>query len=127
MTITPVPSVSDHPEPVTGSMPRDLPSGTVTFLFTDIEGSTRLLQQLGDVAYGVALSDHRDALRDAFRGHGGAEVDTQGDAFFYAFPTAPAAVTAAVVAQQALASGPIRVRMGLHTGTPTLTDEGYVG
>src|SRR3954454_12053773 len=106
MTITPVPSVSDDPEPVTGRMPRDLPSGTVTFLFTDIEGSTRLLQQLGDAAYGVALSEHRDALRDAFRGHGAAEVDTQGDASFYAFPTAPAAVTAAVVAQRALASGP---------------------
>jgi predicted ATPase/class 3 adenylate cyclase len=105
----------------------DLPSGTVTFLFTDIEGSTRLLHELGDTAYGVALSDHRDALRGAFARHGGAEVDTQGDAFFYAFPAAPAAVTGALEAQQALADGPIRVRMGLHTGTPTLTEEGYVG
>jgi class 3 adenylate cyclase len=60
---------------------RVLPSGTVTFLFTDIEGSTRLLSELGD-AYADALADHREALRDAFSAHGGVEVDTQGDAFF---------------------------------------------
>ena len=69
-----------------------LPAGTVTFLFTDIEGSTRLLHELGDDAYAHALAEHRRALREAFARHGGVEVDTQGDAFFYAFPTAPGAV-----------------------------------
>jgi predicted ATPase/class 3 adenylate cyclase len=109
-------------------MNRDqLPAGTVTFLFTDVEGSTRLLHELGNEAYGAALLEHRKALRDAFAEEGGVEVDTQGDAFFVAFPTAPGALTAAARAQEKLASGPIRVRMGLHTGTPHLTDEGYVG
>jgi class 3 adenylate cyclase len=105
---------------------RDLPSGTVSFLFTDIEGSTRLLHELGD-EYSEALAEHRRALREAFERHGGVEVDTQGDAFFVAFPTAPGALQAAAEGQEALAPGPIRVRMGLHTGTPQLTDEGYVG
>ena len=106
---------------------RQLPSGTVTFVFTDIEGSTKLLDALGAEAYAEALAEHRRILRDAFSRHGGAEVDTQGDAFFVAFPTAPGALAAAAEATQALASGPIRVRIGLHTGTPVLTDEGYVG
>jgi predicted ATPase/class 3 adenylate cyclase len=105
----------------------DLPPGTVTFLFTDIEGSTKLLHELGAEAYAEALAEHRRVLRDAFTDHGGVEVDTQGDAFFIAFPTAPGAVQAATQAQKALAGGPIRVRMGLHTGTPHLTEEGYVG
>src|SRR5437870_108306 len=105
---------------------RDLPSGTVTFLFTDIEGSTRLLSELGD-AYADALADHREALRDAFSAHGGVEVDTQGDAFFVAFARASDAVAAAAGGQRALVSGPIRVRMGIHTGEPLRTDEGYVG
>ena len=108
-------------------MPRDLPTGTVTFLFTDIEGSTRLLQQLGAAAYAEALAEHRRIVREAFLRHDGVEVDTQGDAFFVAFPTAPGAVAAAAEAQQALEAGPIRVRMGIHTGTPHITDEGYVG
>ena len=108
-------------------MPRDLPTGTVTFLFTDIEGSTRLLQQLGPDAYGEALAEHRRLLRDAFVAEGGMEVDTQGDAFFVAFPTAAGAVTAAASGQRALAPGPITVRMGLHTGAPTVATEGYVG
>jgi hypothetical protein len=107
-------------------MPKDLPSGTVTFLFTDIEGSTRLLHELGD-SYAGALAEHRRVLRDAFCAHGGVEVDTQGDAFFVAFSSAQEAVEAAAQGQQAVASGPIRVRMGLHTGVPQLTDEGYVG
>ena len=68
-----------------------LPTGTVTFLFTDIEGSTRLLHALGPEAYAEALAEHRRVLRDAFAAHGGVEVDTQGDAFFVAFPTAPGA------------------------------------
>ena len=105
----------------------ELPSGTVTFLFTDVEGSTKLLHELGAEAYAKALAEHRHILRTAFGAHGGVEVDTQGDAFFVAFPTAPGALQAAQEAQTALASGPIRVRMGLHTGTPHLAEEGYVG
>ena len=108
-------------------MPRDLPAGTVTFLFTDVEGSTRLLHALGAEGYAAALAEHRRLLREAFARHGGSEVDTQGDACFVAFPTAPGALAAAAEACEALSSGPIRVRMGLHTGTPLLTDEGYVG
>ena len=104
----------------------ELPTGTVTFLFTDIEGSTRLLEELGD-SYAEALAGHRQVLRKAFADHGGAEVDTQGDAFFVAFTRARDAVAAAAGAQRALASGPIRVRMGIHTGEPLRTDEGYVG
>jgi class 3 adenylate cyclase len=106
---------------------RALPTGTVTFVFTDVEGSTRLMQRLGADAYASALDQHRRALREAFARHGGVEVDTQGDSFFIAFSTAPAALAAAAEAQQMLAPGPIRVRMGIHTGTPYITDEGYVG
>jgi predicted ATPase/class 3 adenylate cyclase len=106
---------------------RELPTGTVTFVFTDVEGSTRLLQQLGADAYADALAQHRHALREAFIRHDGVEVDTQGDSFFIAFSTAPAAIAAAAEAQQVLAAGPIRVRMGIHTGTPYVTDEGYIG
>jgi predicted ATPase/class 3 adenylate cyclase len=106
---------------------RDLPTGTVTFLFTDIEGSTRLLQELGD-SYAEALAGHREVLRKAFADHGGAEVDTQGDAFFVAFARASDAVAAAAGGQRALAAdSPIRVRMGIHTGEPLRTEEGYVG
>jgi class 3 adenylate cyclase len=109
-----------------------LPGGTVTFLFTDVEGSTRLLQELGD-DYGQVVADHRRLLRDVFQAAGGSEVDTQGDAFFYSFPRARDAVGAAVAGQRALAShewprgADVRVRMGLHTGEPTVGDEGYVG
>jgi predicted ATPase/class 3 adenylate cyclase len=106
---------------------RELPTGTVTFVFTDVEGSTKLLQQLGADAYADALAQHRRALREAFIRHDGVEVDTQGDSFFLAFSTAPAAIAAAAEAQQMLAAGPIRVRMGIHTGTPRVTDEGYIG
>jgi predicted ATPase/class 3 adenylate cyclase len=105
----------------------DLPSGTVTFLFTDVEGSTKLLHGLGADGYAEALAEHRRKIRDASAGEGGVEVDTQGDAFFFAFPTAPGAVAAAEAMTEALASGPIRVRAGLHTGTPLLGEEGYVG
>ena len=108
-------------------MRNDLPTGTVTFLFTDIEGSTRLLRELGPEGYATALTDHRRRLREAFQRHAGIEVDTQGDAFFVAFPTAPGAMLAAREAQAALAAGPIRVRMGIHTGTPIIAEEGYVG
>ena len=104
----------------------ELPTGTVTFLFTDIEGSTKLLEQLGE-AYAEALSRHRRVIREALAEHGGVEVDTQGDAFFIAFARARDAVAAAAAGQRALASGPIQVRMGIHTGEPLRTDEGYVG
>jgi predicted ATPase/class 3 adenylate cyclase len=104
----------------------DLPYGTVTFLFTDIEGSTRLLHELGN-AYTDVLAEHRDALRGAFVGHGGVEVDTQGDAFFVAFSDARAAARAALAAQAALEGTPVRVRMGIHTGEPIVWAEGYVG
>src|SRR5947207_3556825 len=103
---------------------RELPSGTVTFLFTDVERSTKLLHELGAESYAEALAEHRRVLRKAFSDHDGVEVDTQGDAFFVAFPTAPGAIAAAREAQEALS---VPVRMGLHTGTPLLTDEGYVG
>jgi len=103
-----------------------LPSGTVTFLFTDIEGSTRLLNELGE-QYADVLAEHRRALREAFERHGGVEVDTQGDAFFVAFPRASDAVAGAEAGQDALRGGPVRVRMGLHTGEPVLGEEGYVG
>jgi len=106
---------------------RDLPSGTVTFLFSDVEGSTRLLEELGAERYSMALAEHRRLIREVCARFGGTEVDTQGDAFFVAFPTAPGAVDAARAISGGLASGPIRVRMGLHTGTPLVTDEGYVG
>jgi predicted ATPase/class 3 adenylate cyclase len=106
---------------------RDLPAGTVTFLFTDVEGSTQLLHELGAENYARALAEHRRILRKAFGAHGGVEVDTQGDAFFYAFPSATGALEAACEGQEALRSGPIRVRIGMHTGTPHLTGEGYVG
>ncbi len=108
-------------------MTRDLPSGTVTFLFTDVEGSTRLLHELGSEGYAAALAEHRRVLREAFTAHEGVEVDTQGDAFFVAFPTAPGALSAVQEMLAGLASGLIRVRMGLHTGTPFLAEEGYVG
>ncbi len=110
----------------------ELPSGTVTFLFTDIEGSTKLLKQLGD-GYAVVLSQQRELLRECFKKWSGQEVDTQGDAFFYSFTRATDAVKAAVDAQRSLASHlwpesvEVRVRMGLHTGEPLSWDEGYVG
>jgi predicted ATPase len=108
-------------------MKADLPAGTVTFLFTDIEGSTRLLEELGAEAYAVALAGHRRVVRDAIARHGGVEVDTQGDSFFVAFSDANAAVTAAAEAQRDLADHQVRVRMGLHTGTARVADGGYVG
>ena len=103
-----------------------MPSGTVTFLFTDVEGSTRLLQEHGP-AYAVLLEEHRRVIRAAFGRHDGVEVDTQGDAFFVAFSRAADAVAASAEAQTALGAGPVRVRMGIHTGEPLVTQEGYVG
>jgi WD40 repeat protein/class 3 adenylate cyclase len=107
-------------------------SGTVTFLFSDIEGSTRLLEHLGN-EYAVLLAEHADLLREIADKHNGHEIDTQGDAFFFAFFRAADAVAFAADAQRALAAyhGPqnstVRVRMGLHTGEPQLARTGYVG
>jgi predicted ATPase/class 3 adenylate cyclase len=106
---------------------QDLPTGTVTFVFTDVEGSTRLLHELGADGYAVALAEHRRVIREACARHDGVEVDTQGDAFFLVFPTASGALVAAGEIAAALASGSIRVRVGLHTGTPLVTEEGCVG
>jgi predicted ATPase/class 3 adenylate cyclase len=105
---------------------RELPTGTVTFLFTDIESSTRLLEELGG-RYVEALAEHRRIVREACARRGGVEVDTQGDAFFVAFAEAREAVQAAEDAQSQLASGPMRVRMGVHTGEPIVWAEGYAG
>ena len=106
---------------------RELPSGIVTFLFTDIEGSTRMLQELGAEGYAVSLADHRRIIRHACTDEGGIEVDTQGDAFFIAFPEAERAVRAAGAITSSFGDGPMRVRIGLHTGSPLLREEGYVG
>jgi predicted ATPase len=103
------------------------PSGTVTLLFSDVEGSTRLLHEFGPERYRDALAEHRRVLRAAFERHGGYEVDYEGDAFFVAFADAGAAVAAATEAQAALADGPVPVRMGLHTGTPILDPPKYIG
>ena len=108
-------------------MREGLPSGTVTFVFTDVEGSTKLLRELGEEEYAGALAEHRRLVRQACIGYGGVEVDTQGDAFFFAFPTAPGALGAASAFNEALGTGALRVRTGIHTGTPLLADEGYIG
>jgi len=105
----------------------DLPTGTITLLFSDVEGSTKLLHELGSEAYAQALNSHRRLVRDACARNGGFEVDTQGDAFFIVFSAASAAIETARTITQELSSGPIQVRIGLHTGTPLLTGEGYVG
>jgi class 3 adenylate cyclase len=109
-----------------------LPGGTVTFLFSDIEGSTRLLERLGD-GYADLHREHRRILREELGSAAGTEVDTQGDAFFFSFARAKEAARGAVAAQRALAAHTwpdgveVKVRMGLHTGEPTVGDEGYVG
>lgn len=110
----------------------DLAAGTVTLVFTDIEGSTRLLQELGD-RYAAVLSDHHRLLRDAFGAHGGSELDAAGDGLYFTFPSARAALAAAVDAQRSVLAHPwpesadVRVRMGLHTGEPLSADVGLVG
>jgi predicted ATPase/class 3 adenylate cyclase len=108
-------------------MRSDLPSGTVTFLFTDVEGSTRLLEELGADAYGGVLARHHGVCREAWAAHGGVEVDTAGDAFFVAFGRASGALSAAMAAQEGLVALGVRVRMGVHTGEAALTQTGYVG
>ena len=112
---------------------RELPVDDVTFLFTDIERSTRLLRAAGPNAYADLQARHRKLLREAVSLHEGVEVDTQGDGSFFAFPDAAGAVHAAVDGREMLAAHEwpegreVRVRMGLHRGTPLVTDEGYVG
>ena len=103
----------------------ELPSGTVTLLFTDVERSTQLLAQIGADEFGTVLADHRSRLREAFAA--GHEVDTQGDALFFAFTRADDAVAAAAAGQRSLDGLPLRVRMGIHTGQPSLVGGGYVG
>jgi class 3 adenylate cyclase len=109
-----------------------LPSGTVTFLFTDVEGSTRLMRDLGD-RWPQVHATHRRLLREAFAASGGREIDTQGDAFFVAFARARDGINAAAAAQESLRSNEwpdgreVRVRMGLHTGEPAVGEEGYLG
>jgi class 3 adenylate cyclase/DNA-binding NarL/FixJ family response regulator len=109
-----------------------LPSGTITFLFTDIEGSTRLLKRLGD-EYALLLVEHHSLFRMLFEEYGGREVDSQGDAFFVAFPRAKDAVAVALAGQRKIAAhswprqADVRVRMGIHTGEPAVTAERYIG
>jgi class 3 adenylate cyclase len=109
-----------------------LPSGTVTFVFSDVEGSTGLLKRLGE-RYGEVIAEHRRIVRETFGAHDGVEIDTQGDSFFYAFARARDAVAAAVDAQRTHAEQEwpegeqVRVRMGLHTGEPAVGAEGYLG
>ena len=109
-----------------------LPSGTVTFVFTDIESSTALLKRLGE-RYAELIADHRRIVRESFCEHAGVEIDMQGDSFFFAFARARDAVAAAVEAQRAHAEHEwaggeaVRVRMGLHTGEPAVGEEGYLG
>ncbi len=122
---------SNEPERKRDSI-RDLPIGTITLLLSDIEGSTHLLQQLGD-RYAEVLTACRHLLRAVFEQYDGHEVDMQGDAFFVVFARTTDAVSAAIAIQRALAnhSWPdgrvVRVRIGLHTGEPRLSAEGYVG
>ena len=103
------------------------PSGTVTLVFTDIEGSTRLLRELGREPYREVLAAHRRIVRQAFARHGGYEVDHEGDGFFYAFASAGEALAAVEGAMQGLESGPIRLRVGVHTGEPGRDGKKYVG
>src|SRR5262245_44091837 len=109
-----------------------LPTGTVTFLFTDIEGSTRLLHELGE-GYVPVRDAHHAILRGAIAAGGGTEVSTEGDSFFAVFPTPAGALAAVVAAQRGLAAHdwspgpPVRVRMGVHTGEGVLGGEDYIG
>ena len=108
-------------------MRRDPPIGQVTLVFTDIEGSTKLLEALGTQDYRNALAEHRRIVREACARFHGYEVDYEGDAFFYAFSSASAAVSAVSETMAGLASGPISIRVGIHTGHPELDPPKYVG
>ena len=110
----------------------DLPTGTVTFLFSDIEGSTRLWEEHPD-GMRVSLAQHDEVVRDAIESHGGSVVKQRGDGFHAAFGTAGEGIGAAIAAQRALGAeawgviGPLRVRIGLHTGAASLRDGDYFG
>src|SRR5699024_788983 len=125
-------AVTGEPEESRSTVPEPLPGGTVTMLFSDIEGSTSLLDRLGP-AYREVLAAQRAIVREAVAAHGGLELGTEGDSFFVVFTRAGDGVLAAVSAQQALATAAwpdgveVRVRMGLHTGEPDRDGEGYVG
>src|SRR3954452_20752963 len=112
---------------------KNLPEGTVTFLFSDIEGSTRLLKSLGRERYGEILRTHNEVLRTAFEAHAGTEIDRQGDAFFFVFRSAGTAVAGAVAAQRAMddaawpEDGRAHVRIGVHTGEASVSGDSYVG
>lgn len=136
MTFEPSPCVDallPTPQTVRSLVPHPFPTGTVTLLFSDIEGSTRLLRHLGGADYARVLGVQRRLLRTAFRTWKGQEIDMAGDGSFTVFACAWPAVAAAAAVQRTLAAYPwphgvqVRVRMGLHTGEPTLFDEGYVG
>jgi predicted ATPase len=103
------------------------PSGTVTFVFTDVEGSTTLLDELGAEAYREVLAGHRRTVREAFAAYAGYEVDDAGDGLFYAFASASGAVSAVAQAMESLAGGPVRIRVGVHTGEPLLDSPKYIG
>jgi class 3 adenylate cyclase len=124
--------VSSTPEETSTLQPVSLPAGTVTFLFTDIEGSTRLLHRLGE-DYGRLVSQHRRVMRETATEAGGSEIDVQGDAFFFGFTRARDAAAGAIATQRRLAAeewpdgAEVKVRMGVHTGEPTLGEEGYLG
>jgi class 3 adenylate cyclase len=104
-----------------------LPTGSVTLLFVDVESSTVLLERLGTNSYAGILTNLRQTIRQAVARQGGTEVDTQGDAVFSVFPHAEQAVQVALEVQRSLAGEDLRVRIGIHTGTPTPTGEGYFG
>ena len=103
------------------------PEGEVTLVFSDIEGSTKLLEELGTEAYREALAEHRRVVREAYGRYSGYEVDYEGDAFFYVFASAPDAVSAVSEAMAGLQEGPIAIRVGIHTGSPALDPPKYVG
>jgi len=105
----------------------ELPSGTVTFLFSDVEGSTRLVRELGEAAWAETLVSHRVVIEECCSANGGRVVDREGDGTFLVFSSAMGALQTASEIQAALAEGPVRVRVGLHTGAPLLTEGGYVG
>lgn len=104
-----------------------LPSGTVTFFFSDVEGSTRLVQELGEAAWAEMLAAHRAVIEERTAANSGRVVDREGDGTFVVFARAAQALRTASEIQALLGEGPVRVRMGVHTGTPLLTEDGYVG
>ncbi len=105
----------------------ELPTGTVTFLFSDVEGSTQLLQARGSVEYARLLAEHRRRLREAFAAQGGREVSAEGDSVFAVFPSGAGAAAAADAAQASLRGLGLKVRIGLHTGEGVVHDGGYIG